>query len=407
MDSTNDRVNVRGQASGETGHAIRFADSVFERYLMEAQTLIEAQRLAHAGSWVWQVAGRKAVYLSEEWCRVWGFDPQDRAPTWEEGMQRIHPEDRASWQTAIDRAISKRSDYVVEFRILLPSGAVKYVHTVGHPVLDASGELLQFVGASMDVTERRRAEEERERLRQAQADLVYLARVTTMGDLSASLAHEIKQPISAALTNAKTCLQWLACEPPDVKEARETVSRIIGDVTRTSDTVNSICLLLKKDASSRELLDINDLIRKTVVLLRSEAARYSISIHCELAQHLPKTLADCVQLQQALMNLMLNGIEAMSGMEGGGALTIESHYEDSRLLVISVRDTGPGLQPRQTEQIFNAFFTTKPQGIGMGLPISQSIIESHGGRLWAIVNAGRGTTFQFTLPAEPASHGSA
>jgi signal transduction histidine kinase len=286
----------------------------------------------------------------------------------------------------------------VEVRILLPDGTIRYIHTIGHPVLNASGDLTQFVGTAMDVTERKRAEQERERLRQVQADLAHLSRVTTMGELTASLAHEIKQPIAAAVTDAKTCLRWLGRDEPDLAEAREAAARIIKDVTRASDIISSLSLLFKKGALQRELVDVNELIREMITLLRSEANRYSISIRIELAEDLPKVMADRVQLQQVFMNLMLNGIDAMKGTTDGGELTIKSEVDDGQLL-ISVSDTGVGLPPEQAEEIFKAFFTTKDKGTGMGLPISRSIIESHGGRLWAAIASGRGAAFHFTLPA--------
>jgi PAS domain S-box-containing protein len=360
--------------------------------------LAEAQRITHTGSWAWRVAGGDAVHLSEEWYRIYGFDPEKGMSAWEERMQRIHPEDRAKWQQVIDRAIGDKSDYEVEYRIILPDGTVKYIHTIGHPVLNASGDLTQFVGTVMDVTERKQAEEERERLRQLQADLARLSRVATMGELTASLAHEIKQPIAAAVTDAKTCMRWLGRDEPDLAEAREAAARIIKDVTRASDIISSVSLLFKKGALQRELVDVNELIREMITLLRSEANRYSISIRIELAEDLPKVMADRVQLQQVFMNLMLNGIDAMKGTTDGGELTIKSEAGDGQLL-ISVSDTGVGLPPEQAEEIFKAFFTTKDKGTGMGLPISRSIIESHGGRLWVASTSGRGAAFHFTLPA--------
>jgi signal transduction histidine kinase len=224
-----------------------------------------------------------------------------------------------------------------------------------------------------------------------------------MGKLTASLAHEIRQPITAAVTNAKTCLRWLGRDQPDVPEARETAARIIKDVTRASDIISSISLLFKKGALQRELVDVNELIREMIVLLHSEANRYSISIRTELAEDLPKVMADRVQMQQVFMNLMLNGIDAMKDTTGGGELTIRSEVGDGQLL-ISVSDTGVGLPPEQADQIFRAFFTTKDNGTGMGLPISRSIIESHGGRLWVAGAPGCGATFQFTLPVTVAAH---
>jgi PAS domain S-box-containing protein len=259
----------------------------------------------------------------------------------------------------------------------------------------------------MDITEQKRAEEERERLRRAQADLAHLNRVSTMGELTASLAHEIKQPMFAAAADAETCLRWLARDEPDVTGAREAALRLMKDVTRASEIINRIVTLFKKDVPQRGLVDVNGVIQGMITLLCSEASRYSISIHAELTEGLPHIIADPVALQQVLMNLILNAIEAMKGMSTPGKLTITTRRGDNRQLLVSVTDTGAGLPSGPAEQIFTAFFTSKTQGLGMGLPISRSIIESHGGLLWATSNSGPGATFQFTLPVEAAAHQSA
>src|ERR1700686_891791 len=366
--------------------------------------LADAQRLTGTGSWAWNVATSRGVYWSLENYRLLGFDPEGGIPSEEAFYQRIHPEDREKVRR---EAFLERPDegphFDVDFRIVLPDGAIKYVRSTGHPIRNTSGDLLEYVGTSIDVTERKRADEERERLRQVQADLAHLTRGTTMGELTASLAHEIRQPISAAVTNAKTCLRWLGRDEPDVAEACEAASRIVKDVTRAADIISRISSLFKKGALQRELVDVNELIREMIVLLRSEASRYSISIRTELAEDLPKVMADRVQLQQVLMNLMLNAIDAMEETTGGGELTIKLEAGNAQLL-ISVTDTGVGLRQEQGEEIFKAFFTTKDKGTGMGLPISRSIIESHGGRLWATGAPGAGATFQFTLPATGAAH---
>jgi PAS domain S-box-containing protein len=255
-------------------------------------------------------------------------------------------------------------------------------------------------GAVRDVTERTRSEEA---LRQAKADLAHVSRVTTMGELTASLAHEIKQPIAAAITDANTCVRWLGRDQPDLAEAREAASRIIKDATRAADIISRVRLLFEKGTAQKELVDVDEVIREMIVLLRSEANRHSISIRIELAEDLPKVMADRVQLQQVFMNLMLNGIDAMKGMAGGGELTIKSQRGENEQLVVSVSDTGVGLPAEQADQIFNAFFTTKPHGTGMGLRISRSIVESHGGRLWAADNSPRGARFYFTLPSAGAA----
>jgi PAS domain S-box-containing protein len=361
--------------------------------------LAEAQRLTHTGSWVWDVAGRDALYLSEEWYRIYGFDRQDGPPSWQQRLQRIHPDDRARWQEAIDRAVVEKSDYDVEFRILPPGGAVKYIHTVGHPVSNQSGDLVQFVGSSTDITERKRAEEA---LRHTHAELAHVTRVTTMGELMASLAHEVNQPIAAAVTNANTCLRWLAAGTPNLEEARAAAMRIVKDGTRAAEIIKRTRLLFKKSPPEQELVDVNEVIREMMVLLRGEATQHKILLRAELASDLPSILGDHVQLQQVLMNLMINGIDAMKEVDGARELAVRSQTENEQVLV-SVSDSGVGLPAEQVEQIFNAFFTTKSHGTGMGLRISRSIVESHGGRLWATGNVPRGASFHFALPTKIAA----
>jgi PAS domain S-box-containing protein len=375
-----------------------------EETLRESEAyLAEAQRLSQTGSWAWVPATGEIRYCSEECYRVLGIDPQGGQPRFETLFERIHPEDQPRIAKALERATRERVEFEVNDRVVYPGGEIRDVHVVGHPILSPSGDLVEFVGTLMDVTERKRAEEERERLRQVQDDLAHLSRVATMGELTASLAHEIRQPIAAATTDARTCLRWLGREQPEVAEAREAAARTVKDVTRAAEIIGRISALFKKGAPQRELVDVDELIREMFVLLRSEANRCSISIRTQLAPDLPKVMADPVQLQQVFMNLMLNGIDAMKGTTDGGELTIKSEAGDGQLL-ISVSDTGMGFPPEQADQLFRAFVTTKDKGTGMGLPISRSIIESHGGRLWAASASGRGATFHFTLPVTQAAH---
>jgi PAS domain S-box-containing protein len=399
-------VHVVAHALNDVSGSVEFVGAVMdvtaakqaEEALRRSESyLAEAQRLTHMGSWVWRVMGREALHLSEEWYRIYGFDPEDGIPTWEQRLQRIHPEDRAKWQGAIDRAIDEKGDYEVEVRILLPDGTVKYIHTVGHPVLNASGELMQFVGSSMEISERKRTEEA---LREAQADLARVSRVTTMGELTASLAHEVNQPIAAAVTNANTCLRWLARDHPDVEEARAAASRIVKDATRAADIVGRIRLLFKKGAAQRELVDVNEVVREMIVLLRGEATRHNILVRTELAAELPAVMGDRVQLQQVLMNLMINGMDAMKDVDRARELAVKSQKAENEQVLVCVSDTGVGLPVQQADQIFKAFFTTKPQGTGMGLSISRSIIETHGGRLWATDHSPCGASFCFSLPTK-------
>jgi PAS domain S-box-containing protein len=362
--------------------------------------LAEAQRLTHTGSWAWNVR-TDALFWSQELLRIYDYDPEKMMPGWG-FLERIHPEDRPEIERRKKMEATQKewADSEIHFRIVLPDGTIKHLHSIAHPVMDESGEITEVVGTVRDVTERKRAEEERERLRQAQMDLAHINRVTTMGELTASLAHEIKQPISAAVTDAGTCLRWLACDRPGIEEAREAATRIITDVTRATEIINRIRLLFKKGEQQRELVDVNEIIREMIVMLRNEAGRSSISIRTELALDLPNISADRVQLQQVLMNLMLNGIDAISEVNAEGELTVKSQRNPDDQLLVSVSDTGVGLPPERLDKIFDAFFTTKPQGTGMGLSISRSIIESQGGRLWATANSERGATFHFTLPRE-------
>jgi PAS domain S-box-containing protein len=358
--------------------------------------LAQAQRVANIGSWVFDTVRMKPVHLSTEWHRIQDFDPQNGMPTWEQRLQRIHPEDRLRYEGAFNRAIAEKSDLDAEFRILLPDSTVRYIHSVGHPVLDAFGEVSQMLGVIMDVTESRLVEQEQERLRQELAHLSHLNRVSTIGELTASLAHEIKQPIAAAVTNAHACLRLLDRARLDLPEAREAALEMTKDAMRAADIIDRVRSLYQKGSSHQEMVDINDLIQEMIVLLRDEANRHSVTTRTDLAEGLPKVIADRVQLQQALMNIMLNGIESMK--YDGGELSIKSQLGENGQLLIAVADRGTGLPPERADEIFNAFFTTKPHGTGLGLAITRSILESHGGRVWATANTVQGTTFHFTLP---------
>jgi len=364
--------------------------------------LAQAQRLAHMGSWAWQIPGGNALYLSQEWYRIYGFDPTDGMPTWEERLQRIHPEDRARWQATVDRAIADKSSYDVEFRIVPPHTPIRFIHSVGQSVLSPSGELQHFVGVAMDVTQSRQADDERERLRQQLAHLAHLNRVGTMGELTASLAHEINQPIGAAVTNAHACLRFLDRGQPDVAEAREAALEMARDASRAADIIERVRSLYRKGSSRLEMVDANEVIREIMDMLHDETTRHAVTMRTDLAEGLPAVMADRVQLQQVLMNLTLNGIEAMP--DTGGEVRITSQLAEDGQVLIAVTDNGVGLPSEKADQIFNAYFTTKPHGTGLGLAITRSIVESHGGRIWATANSGPGATLQFTLPQRMVVH---
>ena len=362
--------------------------------------LAEAQRLSHTGSWASIPARGEIRYFSEECYRVMGFDPRDGQPRYETFFQRIHPDDQASVSEAVEKAGRENTEFELDYRVIHPGGEIRDIHVVGHPVPSPSGDFVEFVGTVMDITERKRAEEERERLRQAQADLAHVNRVATMGELTASLAHEVNQPIAAAVTSANSCIQWLAAEVPNIEKARAAALRIVKDATRAAEIITRTRLLFQKGTAQQELIDINEIIGEMIVLLHTETARYSLSVRTELAPDLPQVVGDRVQLQQVLMNLVMNSIDAMKNVDGMRELGIKSQQAENEQLLVSVSDTGVGLPPGQANQIFNAFFTTKPHGTGMGLRICRSIVESHGGRLWAAGNSPRGANFYLTLPAK-------
>jgi C4-dicarboxylate-specific signal transduction histidine kinase len=269
-----------------------------------------------------------------------------------------------------------------------------------------------FLAAALLITSlmeiKRRVEQSRNRaedeLREAHADLAHINRVTAMGELTASLAHEVNQPIAAAVTDSSTCLRWLTRDEPDLEEARLAASRMVKDAARASEIINRIRSLFKRGTPQRELVDVNEVIREMLVLLRSQAIRYSISMRTEQSESLPRIMGDRVQLQQVLMNLIINAIEAMKDMDGPRELTVKSQKAEDEQVMVTVSDTGVGLPAQQADQIFNAFFTTKPEGTGMGLRISRSIVESHRGRLWADGNSSRGASFHLTLPSKPDTH---
>jgi PAS domain S-box-containing protein len=359
--------------------------------------LAEAQKITHTGSWAWNVR-TDALFWSQEIFRIYDYDPE-MTPTWDFLLKKVHPGDRLEVERRREMEATQKEwvDSEIEFRIVLPDGTIKHLHSIAHPLMDESGEIIEVVGTVRDVTERKHAEEERERLRQLEANLAHTNRVTMLGGLASSLAHELNQPITAAITSANACLRWLGHNPPDLERARAAATRIENDGTRAAEIIHRLRAFYKTGAPPKlELVDVNQVAGEMLALLRNEADRHSISLRTELALQLPQIMADRVQLQQVLMNLLLNGIEAIT--DGPGEVTIRSQSTEQGLLLISVTDTGVGLPSEKP--LFSAFYTTKPQGTGMGLAISRSIIEAHGGRLWATVNAERGATFHFTLPAE-------
>jgi PAS domain S-box-containing protein len=366
-----------------------------EKLLRSEAYLAEAQRLTRTGTWAWGARSETMLYCSDEMFRIFGFDPQQGVPS-EKLWERVVPEDGDRVRQVFQKALREKNDFADEYRIMLPDGAIKHIQVIGHPVIDEAHAVIEYVGTIVDVTERKRIEEERARLRLLEADLGHMNRVSLMAELTASLAHEIKQPMTGAVLNARACAGWLHRDVPDVVEACDAALRMVNDVMRATKIIDRVHSLYGHGASQREALDLNQIIREIAALLGDMANRNCVSIRTDLDLQLPRTTADRIQLQQVLMNLMRNGIEAMKS--DGGQLTVTSKRTEDRQLLISVSDSGVGLPVEESKRVFDAFFTTKPHGTGMGLAISRRIIESHDGRLWADPNAGRGATFQFTLP---------
>jgi PAS domain S-box-containing protein len=365
----------------------------------EKAYLAEAQSLTHIGSWATNFHTKQMFHLSDEVYRLHGFEPDQGYLVLDRFWDTVHPDDEPVVRAIIENAIQTRTDYdIPEFRVCHPDGTIRFLRTKGHHT--PSEEMGYYVGITMDITERKQAEQERERLRQLEADLAHINRVNMMGELAAALAHEIKQPIAASITSANACLRWLAHNPPDLERARAAAIRVEQEGNRAADVIDNLRSFYKKGApAKRRMVDVKDIIREITVLLGDEALRHSVSTRSELDEPVPYVLADRVQLQQVFMNLMLNSIDAMKET-GGGELTIRSGLNPEGQLLISISDTGVGLPAENSERIFDAFHTTKPQGTGMGLAITRSILESHGGRIWATRNQGVGATFHFTLPVE-------
>jgi PAS domain S-box-containing protein len=306
----------------------------------------------------------------------------------------IHPDDRTRYIAKWKSALAAGEPLEIEARIWTAQRDYRWLLVRNVPLRDGLGGIVKWYGTGIDIEDRKRAEEA---LRKAQSDLAHANRVTTMGELCASLAHEVNQPISGAITNASTCLRRLDREQPDLEGARAAASLIIRDANRAAEIINRVRLFFRKGVGTKERLDVNEVIREMEILLHNEATQHSVSVQTKLAADLPLIAADRIQLQQVLMNLMINSIDAMKAVDGPRQLTLGTQNDSEEQLLVSVEDTGIGLPPNQAGQIFNAFYTTKEHGTGMGLRISQTIIEAHGGRLWATDNHPRGASFHFTL----------
>lgn len=333
-----------------------------------------------------------SAWVNRRWAEYSGLD-ETSGSRWQ---ATLHPDDLDRHVTKWQQSLASGEPFENEARHRSANGEYRWFLVRAVPLRNEQGKIRKWYGTLTDIEDRKRAEQERARLRQLEADLAYMSRVMTMGELAASLAHEIKQPIAAAAMNASVCARWLCRDRPDVVKAGQAASATIEDVTRAAEIIDRVHSLYARGTPNHEQVDLNEIIREMIVLLNDAAHRNSVTIRTEFDVSLPTAVADRVQLQQIMMNLMLNGIEAMQAT--GGELRVASKRIEDGHILISVSDSGVGLPVDGPDRIFEAFFTTKPQGTGMGLSISRRIIASHGGRLWASPNAGPGATFQFVLP---------
>jgi signal transduction histidine kinase len=365
------------------------------RELQASETyLAEAQKLSHTGSFGWNISN-ETIYWSAETFRIFEFEPTAKV-TIDAILDRTHPEDRSTLQQVIERVSRDRIAFDVEQRLLMPDESVKYLRVIGHPFTDEEN-CHEFVGAVTDITGRKRAEEA---VSKARSELAKVTRITSLGVLTASIAHEVSQPLSGIITNANTCLRMLSADPPNVDGASETAKRTIRDGNRASAVITRLRALFRRQEFALEPLDLNEATREVIALSLSDLQRNRVVLGSELAEDLPPVNGDRIQLQQVILNLLRNASDAMTAVEDRPReLLIRTERDDGGWVRLTVRDVGVGFTPETRDKLFEAFYTTKNDGMGIGLSVSRSIIEAHQGRLWAVPNDGPGATFSFSIPS--------
>jgi signal transduction histidine kinase/CheY-like chemotaxis protein len=359
--------------------------------------LVEAQRLSHTGSFGWNVLSGE-VYWSDETYRIFEYETMTK-PTIQTAIDCCHQDDRMRLKQVLERAAMEKSDFNIEHRLMMPDGSVKHIRTVARPSTDEDPQSWVYVGAVIDITERKRAEREHERLRQLEAELAHMNRLTTMGELTASIAHEINQPLAAIVTQSEAALEFLDRDDPDLDEARDSLLSITEDGMRAGEVIRGLRALAGKSGPQLTKLEIDDVIKQVLALTRSELLRHDVVLRTDLDAADRPVMGDRVQLQQVLLNLIMNGVEAMRAVtERTRELTVSSMLAEPGAVLVSIKDTGTGLDPSVAERVFQPFFTTKSNGLGMGLSICRSIVETHGGRLWVSPRTSHGADVRFTVP---------
>jgi PAS domain S-box-containing protein len=368
-----------------------------EQKLRRSEALLaEGQRLSLTGTFAWYVETDEITW-SEQVYRIFDLDPGTRL-TLDLFRSRVHPDDLPLLNGMLDRARRNGSDFEHEHRLQMPDGSVKHLHVVAHGARDQQGRL-EFIGAVQDVTQRRRSEEA---LAKARSELAHVARITSLGALTASIAHEVNQPLSGIITNASTGLRMLAAAPPNVEGARETVRRTLRDGNRAADVIARLRALFSRKDAVMDVLDLNEATREVIALSMSELRRGRVALRTELADDLPPVTGDRIQLQQVILNLLRNAADAMSEVRDRPRhLVIRTARDEGDQVRVTVQDAGVGLNPQEMDRLFQTFYTTKQSGMGIGLSVSRSIIENHRGRLWATPNEGHGATFSFSIPRQP------
>jgi C4-dicarboxylate-specific signal transduction histidine kinase len=360
--------------------------------------LREAQKLSHTGTFSWRPSSG-AIYWTAETYRIFEVD-QAVTPTVELVLSRLHPEDVVYFSRMREQAADERQDLVYEYRLRMPDERIKRVHVVARALRDEAGDL-EFVGAAMDVTAIRRAEHE---LHKTRGDLAHAMRVTSLGELTASIAHEVNQPLGAVMFNAEAALSWLDGESHNIDEARAALRRIVRDGTRAGEVIRRVRALANKTDTKMAPLDLNEVLSEAATFAQHELLNSRVVLRVEQMHPRALILADKVQLQQVVLNLVVNGIEAMQSItDRPRELVIRSEPDDARNVRVTVTDSGVGFSADSANRLFNTFYTTKTSGMGMGLSICRSIIELHGGRIWAVPNVAHGAAIQFILPLHPES----